>query len=200
MVASYTQLLGRRYRGKLDADADEFIDYAVTGVNRMQSLIQDLLEYSKVGNRDRFEPVDCAAVLQQVLGSLKPHMEASGAQVTSEGLPKVTGDPRQLAKLFQHLIGNAIKFRNHVPPKIHVSARREGGEWVISVRDNGIGFDPQFTDRIFIIFQRLHSKERYAGTGIGLAICKKIVERHNGRIWAESTPGEGATFSFTIPS
>jgi signal transduction histidine kinase len=200
MVASYTQLLARRYRGKLDGDADEFIDYAVTGVSRMQGLIHDLLEYSKVGNRDRFEPVDCAAVLEQVLSSLKPHMEASGAQVTCEGLPKITGDPRQLAKLFQHLIGNAIKFRNHVPPKIHVSARREGGEWIISVRDNGIGFDPQFTDRIFIIFQRLHSKERYAGTGIGLAICKKIVERHNGRIWADSTPGEGATFSFTIPA
>jgi signal transduction histidine kinase len=200
MVASYTQLLARRYRGKLDNDADEFIDYAVTGVNRMQGLIQDLLEYSKVGNRDRFEPVDCEAVLQHVVETLKPHMEASGARLTSEGLPKISGDARQIAQLFQHLIGNAIKFRNHVPPKIHVSALQKDGEWIISVRDNGIGFDPQFTDRIFVIFQRLHSKERYAGTGIGLAICKKIVERHNGRIWAESKPGEGATFSFTIPT
>ncbi|HTM10013.1 MAG TPA: ATP-binding protein [Verrucomicrobiae bacterium] len=200
MVASYTQLLARRYGHKLDADADEFIGYAVAGVNRMQNLIQDLLEYSKIGNRDHFEHVDCASLVQQALGNLRPTIEESRAEVVTEPLPMVTGDGHQLKQLFQNLIGNAIKFRNHAAPKVHVSARLDGDEWIFSIHDNGIGFDPQFADRIFVIFQRLHSKERYAGTGIGLAICKKIVERHNGRIWAESKPGEGATFYFTIPA
>jgi chemotaxis family two-component system sensor kinase Cph1 len=166
----------------------------------MQNLIQDLLEYSKIGNRDHFEHVDCASLVQQALGNLRPTIEESRAEVVTEPLPMVTGDGHQLKQLFQNLIGNAIKFRNHAAPKVHVSARLDGDEWIFSIHDNGIGFDPQFADRIFVIFQRLHSKERYAGTGIGLAICKKIVERHNGRIWAESKPGEGATFYFTIPA
>jgi signal transduction histidine kinase len=200
MVASYTQLLARRYRGKLDTDADDFIGYAVTGVNRMQGLIHDLLEYSKVGNTDHFARIECTGVLKQALGNLNTVIQDSGAAVTSDTLPAVIGDRHQLAQLFQNLIGNAIKFRNHAAPRVHISARREHGEWIFMVRDNGIGFDPQFADRIFVIFQRLHSKERYVGTGIGLAICKKIVERHNGRIWAESTAGEGATFYFTIPA
>ncbi len=200
MVASYTQLLARRYKGRLDSDADEFIGYAVAGVKRMQGLIQDLLEYSRVANKDEFAPVDCSEVLNEALGNLRAAIADSGAEVATEPLPTVTGDRRQLVQLFQNLIGNAVKFRNHVAPKVRVAARREGGEWIFSIRDNGIGFEPQFADRIFIIFQRLHSKERYTGTGIGLAICKKIVERHNGRIWAEAEPGQGATFYFAIPA
>jgi signal transduction histidine kinase len=200
MVASYTQLLSRRYQGRLDADADEFIGYAVKGVNRMQGLIYDLLEYSKVGSTDHYTRVDCAGRIKEAVANLKDAIEESGAAVATDDMPEVFGDGRQLTQLFQNLIANAIKFRNHAPPQIRISARREAREWIFSVRDNGIGFDPQFADRIFVIFQRLHNKERYAGTGIGLAICKKIVERHNGRIWAESAPGEGTTFFFTIPA
>jgi signal transduction histidine kinase len=201
MVASYTQLLAKRYTGKLDGDADEFIAYAVDGVTRMQTQIQDLLSYSRVGKKERdFESTDCAAVLDRVLANLKVAVEESGARVTSDPLPSVVGDGNQLMQLFQNLIGNAIKFRNHERPLVHVSAKRGGKEWIFSIRDNGIGFEPQFAERIFIIFQRLHAKGEHPGTGIGLAVCKKIVERHNGRIWAEAEPGKGATFYFTIPA
>jgi len=201
MVASYTQLLAKRYTGRLDGDADEFIAYAVDGVTRMQTQIQDLLSYSRVGKKERdFESTDCAAVLDRALANLKVAVEESGARVTSDPLPSVMGDGNQLTQLLQNLVGNAIKFRNHERTLIHVSARREGKEWIFSVRDNGIGFEPQFAERIFIIFQRLHAKGEHPGTGIGLAVCKKIVERHNGRIWAEAEPGKGATFYFTIPA
>jgi len=200
MVSSYTQLLAKRYRGKLDADADEFIAYAVDGATRMQTLINDLLAYSRVGLRGKpFERADSADVLGQALANMQVAFQEHAALVTNDDLPVVVGDVSQLVQLFQNLIGNAIKFRGEAPPRVHVSARDAGHEWVFAVRDNGIGFDPQFAERIFVIFQRLHTKAEYTGTGIGLAICKKIVERHGGRIWVESQPGEGATFYFTLP-
>ncbi|MGH7771240.1 MAG: GAF domain-containing protein [Candidatus Binatia bacterium] len=199
MVASYTQLLAKRYKGKLDADADEFITYAVDGATRMQGLVKDLLAYSRVGTRGKdFEPTDCSAILNKALTNLKAAIEQSDAVVTHDSLPTVMADGTQLAQLFQNLISNAVKFRNQDPPLIHVSTQRNGKEWVFSLRDNGIGIDPQYAERIFVIFQCLHSKREYPGDGIGLAICKKIVERHGGRIWVESQPGQGATFLFTI--
>ena len=200
MVSSYTQLLARRYRGQLDSTAEKYIAYAVDGANRMQRLIEDLLAYSRVGARARgFEPVDSAAALDQALANLKATIEQSGAVVTHDPLPRVVHDKLLLAQLFQNLIGNAIKFHVEAPPRIHVSARQKGEEWVLAVRDNGIGIDPQYAERIFTIFQRLHTNEEYPGTGIGLAICKKIVERGGGRIWVESQPGKGSTFYFTVP-
>ncbi len=200
MVSSYTQLLARRYKGRLDANADEFIAYAVDGANRMQSLINDLLAYSRVGTRGKeFEPTDCTAVCDQTLANLKVTLEESDAAVACGPLPTVMADKMQIGRLFQNLIGNAIKYHGDEPPRVQVSAEQKGKEWVFSVRDNGIGIDPQYAERIFVIFQRLHTREEYPGTGIGLAICKKIVERHGGRIWMESQLGSGATFSFTIP-
>ncbi len=200
MVSSYTQLLARRYQGQLDAAANEFIAYAVDGANRMQRLINDLLAYSRVGARAKgLVPTDCTAVLDQAVANLKGAIEKSGAAVTQDRLPTVTVDNLQLLQLFQNLIDNAIKFHVEKPPRIHVSAEQKGNEWVLSVRDNGIGIDPQYAERIFIIFQRLHTREEYPGTGMGLAICKKIVERRGGRIWVESQPGIGSTFYFTIP-
>jgi PAS domain S-box-containing protein len=199
MVSSYTQLLARRYRGQLDADADEFIAYAVDGANRMQRLINDLLAYSRVGTRGKpFEPADCDSVLGQARANLSLAIEESNALVTNDELPIVMADEAQLVQLFQNLVGNAIKFRSQEPPRVHVSAGQKGSEWVFSVRDNGIGIDPQYYERIFAIFQRLHGKEEYPGTGIGLAISKRIVERHGGRIWVESEPEIGSTFYFTI--
>ncbi len=200
MVSSYTQLLAKRYKGQLDADADEFIAYAVEGAARMQTLINDLLAYSRVGLRGKpFERTPTADVLEQALAGLQIALQEQAALVTHDNLPVVAGDASQLVQLFQNLIGNAIKFRGEAPPRVHVSARDAGREWVFAVRDNGIGFDPQFAERIFVIFQRLHTRAEYPGTGIGLAICKKIVERHGGRIWVESRTGEGATFYFTLP-
>jgi len=190
MVSSYTQLLARRYQGQLDATADKYIHYAVDGAGRMQSLIEDLLAYSRVGTRAQgFAPADCTAVLGQALANLKAAIEQSGAVVTHDALPVVVHDQSLLVQLFQNLIGNAIKFHVAAPPRVHVSAEQKGGEWVVAVRDNGIGIDPQYAERIFTIFRRLHTNEEYAGTGIGLAICKKIVERRGGRIWVESQPG-----------
>jgi light-regulated signal transduction histidine kinase (bacteriophytochrome) len=201
MVSSYTQLLARRYREKLDDDAREFIGYAVDGVNRMQSLIADLLSFSRVGSRGgAFEPVELERVLERTLSNLETAIEESGATVTADPLPTVTADPVQLGQLFQNLIGNAVKFRGEAAPAVHVSAERRGGEWRFAVRDNGIGIEPEYVERIFVIFQRLHGRAEYAGTGIGLAICKKIVERHGGRIWVESEPGQGSTFFFTLPA
>jgi PAS domain S-box-containing protein len=200
MVSSYTQLLARRYQGKLDAAADEFIAYAVDGAYRMQRLINDLLAYSRVGTRAKaIEPTDCTAVLDQALANLKAAIERRGAVVTHDPLPTVMADDLQLVQLFQNLIGNAIKFQVEKVPRVHISAEHRGNEWVFAVRDNGIGIDPQYAERIFVIFQRLHTREEYHGTGIGLAICKKIVERRGGRIWVESQPGMGSTFYFTIP-
>lgn len=201
MVASYTQLLARRYRGRLDAGAEEFIAYAVDGVNRMQTLIDALLEYSRVGTKDReFEKSDCEVIFNQTLTNLRATIKESSAVITHDPLPVVNADATQLGQLFQNLIGNAIKFRSDQAPRIHISASLNKKDWLFSVRDNGIGIDPQYADRIFVIFQRLHSMGEYPGTGIGLALCKKIVERHEGRIWIESELGKGATFYFTIPA
>ena len=201
MVASYTQLLARRYGDKLDDDAREFIAFAVDGVTRMQALINDLLAFSRVGTRGEApERTDTAAIVDRVLLNLGPAIEEGGAAVTRDELPVVYADPGQLNQVFQNLIANALKFRQpDEPPRVHVSARRDAGEWIFSVSDNGIGISPEFADRIFVLFQRLHSRSEYPGTGIGLAICKKVVERHGGRIWVESEPGRGTTFLFTIP-
>lgn len=200
MVASYVQLLARRYKGKLDSDADEFIEYAVDGANRMQNLINDLLVYSRVTSQGQvFEPVDCNGVLEEVLNNMQVAVEESRAVVTHDSLPTVMADERQLGQLFQNLIANAIKFHGAESPRVHVSAERRPGDWLFSVRDNGIGMEPQYAERIFVIFQRLHNREEYPGTGIGLAICKKIVERHGGHIWVVSQIGQGATFQFTLP-
>ena len=199
MVSSYMQLLSRRYAGKLDSDADDFIGFAVDGAKRMQTLIQDLLVYSRVGTRGKpFEPTDCESVLEQVLMNLEVAIRGSGSVVTHDPLPTVVADTSQLTQLFQNLIGNAIKFRGEDAPRVHVAAERKGDEWEFSVADNGIGIDPEFFERIFVIFQRLHGIGEYSGTGIGLSVCKKIVERHGGRMWVESEPGQGATFYFTI--
>ena len=200
MVSSYTQLLARRHGDKLDGDAREFMDFIVDGAARMKQLIEDLLEYSRVGTRGHaFEPVDSAASLDRALGNLRAAREAAGAEVTRGNLPKVFADGSQLTQLFQNLVGNAIKFHGAEPPRIHVEGEERGDVWVFSVKDNGIGLDTQYAERIFMMFQRLHSKSEYPGTGIGLAICKKIVQRHGGRIWVDSQPGRGATFGFTIP-
>lgn len=200
MVASYTQLLAKRYKGKLDADADDFIGYAVEGANRMQRLINDLLAYSRVTTQGRvFEQVDCNQILDDVLSNLRMAVEESQAVVTHDALPAVTADDGQLGQLFQNLIGNAIKFRGEEPPRVHISAELRNNEWQFSVLDNGIGVDPQYAERIFVIFQRLHNREEYPGTGIGLALCKKIVERHGGRIWVKAPIGRGAIFYFTLP-
>ncbi|MGH7831700.1 MAG: sensor histidine kinase, partial [Candidatus Binatia bacterium] len=201
MVASYTQLLAKRYRGKLDADADEFIGYTVDGALRMQGLIEGLLAYSRIGMEAQpFEPTDCAAVLRDTLQSLSVSIQESGAVITHDPLPTVMADKSQIVQLFQNLIGNAIKFRGEQRSEIHIASERTGEEWLFSVRDNGIGVAPQYHERIFVIFQRLHARKDYPGTGIGLAICKRIVERHRGRIWAESGPGKGAAFYFTLPA
>lgn len=200
MIASYTQLLAKRYKGKLDSDADVFIGYAVEGATRMQRLIKDLLAYSRVTTQGKgFERVECNQILAAVMSNLRLAIEESKAVVSHDPLPAVTADGGQLGQLFQNLIGNAIKFHGKEPPQIHISAERRPNEWLFSVRDNGIGLDPQYAERIFVIFQRLHNREAYPGTGIGLAICKKIVERHGGRIWVTSQAGLGATFHFTLP-
>jgi PAS domain S-box-containing protein len=200
MVASYTELLGRRYRGKLDDDANEFIYYAVDGAKRMQQLINDLLAYSRVGTKGKpFAPVESKEAFGQAVFNLTMSIEEHNAVVTSGPMPLVTADHMQLVQLFQNLIANGIKFHGPDPPRIHASAGVQGNDWIFSVQDNGIGIESKYFDRIFLIFQRLHRREEYPGTGIGLAICKKIVERHGGRLWVESEPGQGTIFHFTIP-
>jgi len=200
MVSSYVQLLERRYGEKLDTDAHEFIEFAVDGVNRMQRLIDDLLAYSRVGTSEyRNEPIDVAALVDDTLRGMRATVSESGATVTQENLPTVVGDPGQLRQLFQNLISNGIKFVEDGPPHIHVSAQREGRTWRFAVADNGIGIDPHHAVRIFAVFKRLHGREAYPGSGIGLSICKRIVERHNGRIWVEPNEGGGSRFCFTIP-
>jgi signal transduction histidine kinase len=199
MVASYTQLLAMRYKGKLDSDADEFIAFAVDGANRMQALINDLLAYSRVGTKGKeFQPTDCQTVLDNITRNLQKIIEESSAEITHDPLPTVVGDDIQLGQLFQNFIVNAIKFQSDSYPRIHISAEKNEKEWIFSVKDDGIGIDPEFKERIFEIFQRLHARGEYPGTGIGLAICKKIVERHGGRVWVESEPGKGSTFYFSI--
>jgi PAS domain S-box-containing protein len=201
MVASYAKLLANRYQGRLDADADEFIAYVVDGATRMQQLINSLLTYSRVGTHGKeFAPTSGEAVLQAALTNLDLAIQESGVAITHDPLPTVMADESQLSQLFQNLVSNAIRFRSEQPPEIHISAERHNGDWLFSVRDNGVGIEAQYFDRIFIIFQRLHTQAEYPGTGIGLAICKKIVERHGGRIWVESEPGQGSTFYFTFQS
>ena len=200
MVISYLQLLERRYGDKLGSEAHDYIDFAVDGASRMKAMIEGLLAYSRVGTREmKPAPADCEEILREVLENLGLAIEDSGARITHDRLPVVMGDEVQLVQLFQNLISNAIKFRGEEPPRIHVSASQQNGEWIFSVRDNGIGIEAQQRERIFDIFQRLHTREEYQGTGIGLALAKKIVERHHGRIWVVSEPGHGSTFYFSIP-
>jgi PAS domain S-box-containing protein len=201
MVSSYTQLLAKRYKGRLDSDADEFIAFAVDGCDRMQGLIQDLLAYSRAGSNGKaLHEVSSEDALKMALTNLGATVEQSGAVVTHDSLPAIRADETQLTQVFQNLVGNAIKYRGGESPQVHVSASRNGGnEWIFSVRDNGLGIDPQYFERIFILFQRLHGREEFEGTGIGLAICKKILERLGGRIWVESQPEKGSTFCFALP-
>ena len=200
MVSSYVQLLARRYSGKLDSDADEFIAFAVDGAKRMQNMINDLLAFSRVTTKGHeFKPVEADTALKLALANLKVAIEESQASVTFDPLPVVNADSAQLTQLFQNLIGNAIKFRRKEPPQVHVSVEKRAKDWEFSVRDNGIGIEPQHLERIFVIFQRLHTAAQFPGTGIGLAICKKIAERHGGNLWVSSQPGVGSTFHFTIP-
>lgn len=200
MVASYTKLLERRYKGKLDSDADEFIGFAVDGAKRMQTLIQDLLSYSRITRKGQsLQSTEANVACDTALENLRTLIEESRAVVNVGPLPTVLADAAQLAQLLQNLIGNAIKYGNAHGPEIHVAARLNGDHWVFSVQDNGIGIESQYFERIFQMFQRLHTRERYSGTGIGLAICRRIVERHGGKIWVESQPGQGSTFLFTIP-
>ncbi|QLD89457.1 PAS domain S-box protein [Natronomonas salina] len=201
MVSSYLQLLERRYGDDLDAEAEEFIDYAVDGAERMRDMIDGLLEYSRVETRgDSFEPVDLDAILADVRQDLELRIRETDAEITAEALPTVQGDRDQLRQVFQNLLKNAIEYSGDAPPEIRVDAERSGEEWVVSVADEGVGIDPDDQERIFEVFQRLHSHEDHAGTGIGLALCERIVERHGGDIWVESAPGEGATFYVTLPA
>ena len=203
-IASFTQLLERRYKGKFDKDADEFMEYIVEAAKRMQRMILDLLEYSRVStNNEEFEEIDTTAVLDGALFNLRGAIENNKAVITHNDLPAVTADKSQLIKVFQNLIANAIKFKKEdEPPKIHVSARKDlqKNQYIFSVQDNGIGMDPQYAERIFTLFQRLHTRDEYQGTGIGLSVAKRIVERHGGRIWVESELGKGSTFYFTLPN
>ncbi|QLD90087.1 MEDS domain-containing protein [Natronomonas salina] len=201
MVTSYLRLLEGRYGDELDEEAEEFIDFAVDGADRMREMIDGLLEYSRVETRgDPFEPVAVEDVFDDVLADLQFQIEESGAEITVDDLPRVEGDASQLRQVIQNLLENAIRYSGDTPPRIRVDATRRGREWVVSVRDDGIGIDPEDQDRVFTVFDRLHSREEYEGTGIGLALCQRIVERHGGDIWVESEPGEGSTFSFTLPA
>lgn len=199
MVASFTELLGQRYRGQLDEKADRYIHYAVDGAKRMQQLVADLLAYSRVGSQGKvLAAVDAQVVLERVLEILGPRIRAISASVTADPLPVVWADEVQLQQLFQNLIGNALKFRRDVAPKVHLSARPDGARWIFSCADNGLGIDTQYQERVFQMFQRLHERGKYEGSGIGLAIAKRILERHDGRIWLESELGVGTTFFFTL--
>ncbi|PCR89840.1 histidine kinase [Natrinema ejinorense] len=201
MVSSYLQLIERRYGDDLDADGEEFLAFAVDGADRMREMINGLLEYSRVETRgDDLEPVDLEAVLEDARKNLQMKIEGCDAEITAEPLPRVEGDEGQLRQVFQNLLSNAVEYSGEEPPRIHVSAERNGTDWTVSVDDNGIGIEPGAQERIFEVFHRLHGYEDHAGTGIGLALCERIVERHGGDIWVESTPGEGTTVSFTLPA
>jgi signal transduction histidine kinase len=200
MVATYTQLLAERYRGKLDENADKYIHYAVDGALRMQTLVRDLLAFSRVG-RSQEAPyaTDCNLVVQSVIANLQSLIQETDARISYQALPVVVADPPELLQLFQNLIGNAIKFRRAEAPEIRITAMKKKKAWLFSVEDNGIGIAPQHAEEVFVIFKRLHTREEYPGSGIGLAICKKIVEHNQGRIWVESQPGQGSIFRFTWP-
>jgi signal transduction histidine kinase len=201
MVAAYTQLLSERYSGRLDENADKFIGYAREGALRMQVLIQDLLAFSRVGRKeDGSVSVDCNAVIEEVRQILASAIQESGAVITSANLPTVWADRTQMVQVFQNLIGNAIKFRGNHPPEISVRVEKQNDRWLFSVSDNGIGIAPEYAENIFVVFQRLHARTEYPGNGIGLAICKKIVERGGGKIWVESQAGAGSSFRFTLPA
>jgi signal transduction histidine kinase len=200
MVASYCQLLKRRYAGKLDTDADEFIEFAVEGATRMQRLINDLLSYSRVGHRaEVFAPLAANDLVNAALGNLEAAIADAGACVEVGDLPEINGDRTQLVQLFQNLIGNAVKFRRDEPPLVRVSAVSDGAFAQFTVEDNGIGIERDYVEKVFLIFQRLHDRDKYSGTGIGLAIVKKVVERHGGKVWIDSMPGRGSRFQFTLP-
>jgi hypothetical protein len=197
---SYLEMLRDRCRAELGEEANELIDHAVAGSRRMSRMIQDLLALSKVRTRGRpFAATDCESVLSQALDNLRMVIGESGAVITHDPLPALEGDSRQLVQLFQNLIGNSIKFCAATSPRIHIGVRYAGGGYTFAVKDNGIGFEPRYADRIFHIFERLHGPEAYPGTGIGLALCRRVVERHGGRIWVDSLPGKGSTFYFTFP-
>jgi light-regulated signal transduction histidine kinase (bacteriophytochrome) len=199
-VAGCVQLLQERLRGNLDATGDQLIGHVVDGATRMQTLIDDLLTLSRVGTGGRpFTSTDLNLVLNDVRSNLQVRIQETGASIHSERMPTLAADPAQMCQLFQNLISNGMKFRGEQPPVIQVSAERKEEEWQFAIKDNGIGIEPQYFERIFLLFQRLHTRREYPGTGIGLTICKKIVERHGGRIWVESVPQEGSTFFFTIP-
>ena len=200
MVASYLQLIDKRYGDDLTDEAREFMAFAVDGAARMKQLINDLLAYSRVGTKgEEFHWIDLDQVLEIVNRNIEELVSASGATITHDGLPTLEADPTQIMQLYQNLISNAIKFRKEDElPVIHLSAERENGYWKLGVHDNGIGLDTQYAERIFVLFQRLHGSEQYSGTGIGLAVSKRIVERHGGKIWVESQPGQGASFYFTL--
>jgi len=201
-VASFCQLLQRRYQGQLDERGDQYIEFAVDGAKRMQVLINDLLAFSRVGRRSgEAVVVDTAELFNTAVGNLEPVIADTGAEVTQSGLPEVRGEASLLTAVFQNLISNALKFRGENPPVVRVSAERDGDEWVFTVADNGIGVEPEYADRIFVIFQRLHPKNAYPGTGIGLAMCRKIIEHHGGRIWLDTdSGGSGSRFRFTLPA
>ena len=200
MIASYTQLILRRYGDRFDGDAREFMDFIVDGATRMKQLIEDLLAYSRVGTHGKaFRPTDSGAAVQKALANLRVAIESSTGTVTHDPLPTINADEFQLVQLFQNLIGNALKFKGTETPRVHISVNEQADIWTFGVKDNGIGIDGEYFDRIFMVFQRLHSRTDYPGTGIGLAICKKVVDRHGGRLWIESGVGSGSTFWFTVP-
>jgi signal transduction histidine kinase len=200
MIASFLQLLKLDYGDRIDVEGKEYIRFAVEGAGRMQALIEDLLTYSRVETKGReFAPIDMEEILERVIIDLQKIIQESGATVTHDPLPTIKADSLQMMQLLQNLINNGIKFHRDEPPRVHVSARLEEGQWHFLVTDNGIGIEPQYQDRIFIIFQRLHTRDEYPGTGIGLAVCKRIIDRHGGRIWIESELGKGSTFHYTIP-
>ncbi|MFZ2197583.1 MAG: ATP-binding protein, partial [Thermodesulfovibrionales bacterium] len=198
-MSGFAKILIENYRGRLDEEADKYLDFIISAAKRMQRMIEDILAYSRVGTRaGEFSDVDLEPVLRQATENLYASIEENGAVVTHGSLPVVKADQSQMILLLQNLIGNALKFTAG-PPRVHVSSVKQGSEWVFSVQDNGIGIDPEQFDRLFVLFQRLHTEEEYPGTGVGLAICKKIVDRHGGRMWVESGPGQGSQFFFTIP-
>ena len=200
MIASYLQLLERKYKGKLDAKADKYIHFSVDGATRMQNLIDDILDFSRVTTRAKeLKPTDLEPIYKEVLSNLKVSIDENKAIISHDPLPVVMADKTQISQVFQNLINNAIKFRSKDQPKINISVKKEENQWIFAVHDNGIGINPKHSDRIFEVFKRLHKKREYTGTGIGLAICKKIIERHGGHIWVESELGKGSIFYFTLP-
>jgi light-regulated signal transduction histidine kinase (bacteriophytochrome) len=200
-ISSFSELLAFQYKGRLDAEADRYLEYVIDGAYRMQTQIKELLEYSRIDRQGKeFILTDCNEVLNSTLKYIHLAIDEAGATVTHDPLPTINADGAQLGQVFQNLITNAVKFRGAETPLVQISAEQRKKEWIFSVKDNGIGIAPEYAERIFVMFQRLHTRTEYPGTGLGLAICKKIVERHKGRIWVESKPGKGATFYFSIPA